>query len=120
MRVLVTLVILALLSMPVAAGAAPTAPTGKWVVNFDDAQCVASRAYGNDQLLLKAAPIGDVVQFGVMQPGRSGPPIQVAAEVLPPAGESYSGNAVTWSTTVSPAKRVFLINMPVTDFQRLS
>lgn len=120
MRTAAPALALGLLSLPVPAPAAPLAPTGKWVVNFDDAQCVASRAYGEDQLFLKAAPIGDVVQFGIMQSGRSGPPVQVEAEVLPSAGDAYRGTAVRWSANAPPARRMYLINMPVTDFERLS
>lgn len=111
---------LGLLGLPHPAVAAPMAPTGRWIVNFDDAQCVASRAYGEDQLFLKASPLGDVVQFGIMQPGRSGPAQQVETEIRPAAGEMYRGNAVMWSTGGEKSQRVRLINMPAAEFERLS
>jgi TonB family protein len=45
------------------------APTGKWVVDFADAQCFAVRDYGTPdnpiQLLLKAPAIGGVVQIAI-------------------------------------------------------
>ena len=41
-----------------AAAAKPKQPTGKWIVNFADAQCVATRNYGSNSdpiyLVLKA------------------------------------------------------------------
>ncbi len=112
--------VLGLLGFPHPAAAAPMAPTGRWIVNFDDAQCVASRAYGEDQLFLKASPLGDVVQFGIVQPGRSGPAQQVETEIRPAAGEMYRGNAVMWSTGGEKSQRVRLINMPAAEFERLS
>ena len=111
---------LSLVSLPQQAAAAPLAPTDKWVVNFDAAQCVASRAYGDEQLFLKASPLGDVVQLGVMEPGRSGPPQQILAEVRPATGAAYSGNAVVWATSGDKPQRIRLINMPAAEFERLS
>jgi hypothetical protein len=119
MRITIALVALSLFSLPMPTAAAPTAPTGRWIVNFDDAQCVASRAYGEDQLFLKASPLGDVVQFGVMQPGRSGPPQQVSAEIRPASGASFGGNVVMW-TAGNPPQRLRLINMPGGEFERLA
>lgn len=100
--------------------AAAQVPTGKWVVNFDDAQCVASRDYGTDQLFLKASPLGDVVQFGVIRPGRTGPPQQVLAEVQPAQGPAYRGSAMLWNAGSKPPKRIRLLNMPEAEFRRLA
>lgn len=103
-----------------AAATAPLAPTGKWVVDFDDAQCVATRAYGQETVFLKASALGDVVQIGVAQAGRSGPPVQVDAVVTPAAGVPFKGTAVRWSVEGKNPRRMRLINMPVAEFQRLS
>ena len=44
-------------------------PTGKWVVHFDDAQCLAQRDYGPPErplfLVLKQAASGDIMQVAV-------------------------------------------------------
>ena len=120
MRLSLVLGALSLVSLPMPAAAAPLVPTGRWIVNFDDAQCVASRAYGEDQLFLKASPAGDVVQFGVVQPGRTGLPQQVPAEIAPATGEAYRGNAMMWTTSGQKPQRVRLINMPAAVFERLS
>jgi TonB family protein len=51
------------------------APTRGWVVNFDDAQCIAFREYGSAeqpiQLILKAPAVGGVVQVAVARKGSS-------------------------------------------------
>jgi TonB family protein len=67
------------------AGNAPMVPNGKWLVNFDDAQCVAIRKYGSEQapllLTLKQPPMGDILQMAIVRPG-------TAAEVAVPVNGS--------------------------------
>jgi TonB family protein len=98
--------------------AAPLAPTAKWVVNFDDAQCVAYRSYGEEQLVIKASPLGDVVQLGWMRPGGYGDAEQLDAQITPGGGETFKGNALVWSPPKS-GRVIQLVNLPVADFQRL-
>lgn len=63
------------LAFSTTAHAAPEArpPTSKWIVNFADAQCVATRNYGTEAdptyLVLKAPAIGDTIQLGVVRKG---------------------------------------------------
>ena len=51
----------------------PRPPTDKWVVDFDDAQCVAMRNYGTKDfpfvLALKQPALGDVMQLSVVRRG---------------------------------------------------
>lgn len=69
-----------------ARAAEPLAPTGKWVVNFDAAQCVASRNYGTAKnplfLVIKGPPVGTVVQLAVVQRGPRDPPEQLSATMV--------------------------------------
>jgi hypothetical protein len=55
---------------PALAAADLRQPTDRWVVEFDDAQCVATRNYGSKTdpmiLALKSPPIGDVIQLAVI------------------------------------------------------
>ena len=48
---------------------APRQPTGKWIVDFDQPQCVAQRNYGTAEdplyLILKQPPLGDVMQVAI-------------------------------------------------------
>lgn len=52
---------------------APKQPTGKWIVHFEDAQCVAQRDYGSKNhpliLLLKQPPLGGVMQLSIIEKG---------------------------------------------------
>ena len=54
-----------------AAAAEPKQPTGKWIVNFADAQCVATRNYGSEAdpiyLVLKAPATGGTLQVGIVR-----------------------------------------------------
>lgn len=67
--------LLALL-FPASVHAAPRAPTGKWVVDFAEHQCVASREYGTADkplaLVFKQPLAGDIMQIGVIYKGRAG------------------------------------------------
>jgi TonB family protein len=68
----------ALVPLSTAAAPVPKAPQGKWVVNFDNAQCVASRNYGTLEaplyLILKAPALGDVMHLAVLRRGYAGEP----------------------------------------------
>lgn len=64
-----------LMSSPaLSAEKAAMVPNGKWLVNFDDAQCVAIRKYGSDRaplmLTLKQPPMGDILQMAIVKPGQ--------------------------------------------------
>jgi TonB family protein len=120
MRILFPAAALAVLGAPALAAPVSVAPTAKWVVDFDDAQCVASLAYGREQLFLKASPLGDVVQLGIMEPGRTGPPQQVEAKITPAVGESFIGTAMQWTSATGGPRQMRLINMPAAEFQRLA
>ena len=95
--------LLALISAP--AAAAPLSPSGKWVVNFDDAQCIASRNYGVGKkmlaLVLKPSPLGDITQLSVVRSRSFGYTEQTAAKLtidaLPPIPASLLGFTVTQS-----------------------
>ena len=71
---------------PIAAGsAAPRSPTARWVVDFADQQCVASRDYGSAAdpltLVLKPDPTGKILQIAVFRKAYGGQPIEVPAVI---------------------------------------
>lgn len=72
-RLVALAAILAGVGAPLSGQTTPRQPTDKWVVNFADAQCVASRSYGTKdnlfQLVLKAPPVGDIVQVTIVRHG---------------------------------------------------
>jgi TonB family protein len=72
--------------MAAAAPGSPLQPTGKWVVNFADAQCVATRNYGTEAdplyLVLKAPAIGDTIQLGIVRKGGKLDANQLNGEII--------------------------------------
>jgi TonB family protein len=105
-----------------AAAAAPREPTGKWKVDFDDAQCVASRNYGSTEeplhLVLKAPPLGEVMQIAVMRNGGYAPPDQVNATIAIDDQAALKTNLLMFGPKDSK-KRVYTLNLPSADFARI-
>ena len=64
------------LLLTVPAAAAPREPTGKWVVDYEDQACIATREYGSAanplDLALKASPSGGVMQLSIIRKGSRG------------------------------------------------
>ena len=111
-----------LLAFAVAAAgeaAEPRAPTGKWNVNFADAQCIAHRDYGTPgkslRLVLKAPPLGDVMQVAVLRQDRTSHAQQVDAFVKIDERRPLKTNLLMYSPKGS-RERVYLLNMPSADF----
>jgi TonB family protein len=104
-----------------AAGAAaePRAPTGKWNVDFADAQCVADRDYGTPanplRLLLKAPPVGGVMQVAVLRGADASPPRQVDSVVTVEGRPPIKVNLLMF-TPKGARERIYLLNMPSADF----
>jgi TonB family protein len=75
MRKILSLSMMGALLWSAPAASEPTArpPTDRWVVDFDDAQCVAMRNYGTKEspfvLALKQPALGDVMQLSVVRRG---------------------------------------------------
>ena len=80
---------LALLSTAAQASAVtsgePKQPTSKWIVNFADAQCVATRNYRTESdpiyLVLKSPAIGESIQLGIVRKGGNLDAGQVGGEI---------------------------------------
>jgi TonB family protein len=94
-------------------------PTRGWVVNFDDAQCVAFRDYGTAevpiQLILKTPPIGGVVQLAV---ARKGSPI-IAAQVKGTLALDDRAPTNISMLAYSPkgsGLRIYMMNVPSAEF----
>lgn len=103
------------------AAGAPRAPTGKWVVDFDDAQCVASRPYGTKDkpllLALKQPPIGEVMQIAVIRKGGGGRfGEQVDASLRIDGGRPIPVTMVSFAVK-ERNERVMLLNLPLDQFQ---
>jgi TonB family protein len=110
---------LALASAAVQPGPEPRAPAAKWNVNFADAQCIAHRDYGRPgsplKLILKAAPVGDVMQVALLRPAPWTAAEQVDATVTVDGGPPVKTSLLMYSPKESK-DRVYLLNMPSADF----
>jgi TonB family protein len=121
MRIIGSALMLAVVAASSPALAAPTVrqPTGNWLVNFDDAQCVASRNFGTKEdplfLVLKAPAVGDVVQVAVMRSGRGGIAQQLDGSVAFGGREPVSTSVLAF-TSGPTRQRVFTINLAKTHF----
>lgn len=94
-------------------------PTARWVVNFADAQCIARRAYGSAEdplhLILKAPPLGEVMQVAVMREEGPAAPVQVEATIGIDGRPPIKTNMLAFAPE-SGGLRVHLLNMPSGDF----
>src|SRR5688572_18390205 len=84
---------------------APRAPTDRWVVNYDDAQCVASRNYGSEDkplyLALKPSPMQTVVRLMLIRKGSAAEAEQRQAVVRFDDGPPIAVNALAYANRQS-------------------
>ena len=99
--------------------AEPRQPTARWVVNYDDAQCVASRNYGTDDrplfLALKPSSTGSVVRVMLIRNGGASEAEQRPASVRFDDKAAIAVKALSYGD--AKAKRhVASINLPMETF----
>ena len=108
----------ALLSTAGAAAAEPKQPTGKWIVNFADAQCVATRNYGSEAepiyLVFKAPATGGTLQVGIVQKGRDIEPKQFDGEVIIDGASTIRTNLLEFGNK-KLGQRALLVNLNSQD-----
>jgi TonB family protein len=94
-------------------------PTGKWVVDFDLAQCTATRNYGTAKdplyLVLKQPPLGDVIQLALVQRHTNPDPEQLNGQVTFDAHHPSSVSVLAFRRTGSKL-RSNLINLSSDQF----
>lgn len=107
-----------------ASSAAPLQPTGKWVLNYEDAQCVAYRNYGTEKdplyLAFKAPPVGSVVQMMVLNKGPRSDPTQEDATVKIGDRAQMKTNMLVYRNQDGARYRSRLINLPLAEFDAFS
>jgi hypothetical protein len=112
----------ALLLTATSAAAAPKQPTGKWVVNFADAQCVATRNYGSEAdplyLVLKAPATGGTLQVGVVRKGRDIDPQQFDGEVVVDEVATIRTNLLVFGNK-KLGQKALLVNLNAADVATL-
>lgn len=96
----------------------PKQPTGKWIVDFDDATCIASREYGTETdpiyLVLKAPPTGDVLQIAVSWKGSVREPTQLDGEVAFDAYPPIRTNLLEFDVE-KLGQRALIVNLASVD-----
>ena len=99
--------------------AAPRQPSGRWVVEFNDAQCIASRNYGTAdnplRLVLKAPAAGNLIQVGVIRTAGTASNAQLDADVTIDQRAPVRTRAFAY-TAVPQKQRLYLINLPADQF----
>jgi len=91
-------------------------PTSKWLVNFDDSQCVAQREYGTAEkpltLMLKTPVSGDVVQLAlVVDDTGSAEARQIYGRVAWGSGKGLVTTILTYRGGRAN-RRLYLVNLP--------
>jgi TonB family protein len=111
-----------LVSTLAAAPLSARAPTGKWNVNFADAQCMASRDYGTPEdrveLVLKAPAIGGVMQVAIVRKSSSVITAQTKALVTLDGAPPFKASMLVYTPRASGV-RVYTTNMPAAEFDRV-
>ena len=104
------------------AASTPRQPTGRWTVDFDDAQCVASRNYGSAenplQLIIKSPAVGNVVQVGLMRPDAQAETKRVYSKVTIDTAKPLNTDILAFTPTGSK-QRAFVANLPRKMFAQL-
>jgi hypothetical protein len=109
-----------LYSTSLPAKSAPREPMGKWVVDYDLAQCVASRNYGTTSkplwLVLKAPPVGNVMQVALLQQSKAPAGYQDEARIVLDDEKTIKVSVLAYRPEGAEL-RTYMMNLPITDFQ---
>ena len=111
-------------SVQASAAPAPRVPTGKWVVDFHESQCVASRNYGTEAeplfFGLKAPVVGDVMQILIVRPGKGGQfADQHRTGIALDGQEKFFTSALSMSAN-DKNQRIVRINLPTAQFNQFA
>ena len=97
----------------------PRKPTDKWIVEFNDAQCVARRDYGNAQdplhLVLKQPLGGDVLQVAIVRQKYAGAPEEHGGKIQFDDAKPLPVGVLEFQPGDTKL-RTNLINLPVGQF----
>lgn len=116
---LLGMLLLAVAATATMAAAEPRQPTARWVVNYDEAQCVATRNYGTDEkpllLAFKPSARGSVMRILLVRRGSAVEAEQRPATVQFDGNPPISVNALTHGDRQT-RQFIATINMPMQTF----
>ena len=102
------------------ATAAPLQPTSTWFVDYDDAQCVATRNYGTDEkpllFVMKPSPFGGVMRILIISQGYYSTADQMIARVQFDDRPNIKTKALRYSDDERKLK-IQSINLPMNSFR---
>ena len=115
--------LLALVAIATAPAAAePKRPTARWVMDFGEAQCVATRNYGSESnplfLALKVPPLGEVLQIGTVRNGRLASPRQLDGEIILDGGQPIPASLLEYGVKAL-GQRALITNLPTAQLGSL-
>lgn len=97
-------------------------PTAKWVVNYDDAQCLAYRDYGEAgkpfHLVLKPSPLGNILRLMLLRDGGKIDAVQRAVTLRVGNAAPIKAKSLSYSTDAQ-RKHVDAINLSVSQLGAL-
>lgn len=112
--------LLSLLAVPAQGAPALRPPTGKWVINYAEHQCTATRAFGTADkplhLVIKPSPGGEVTQIALLEKGPNFGAVQENA-TLDVGSQKIAAMQLTYGID---KKRFRLINLAAVQAAALS
>lgn len=107
-------------ALPSASAAEPVKqPTGRWIVHFDDSQCIAERDYGSPDypllLVLKQPPLGGVMRVSIVEKGSLPQAAQVDGTVQFDAQPEQKVSVLRFAPK-GQGMRIAMMNMSVDRF----
>ena len=109
-----------LVALASSASASVREPTGRWLVNFDESKCAATRNYGTKEdaswLLLKQPPHRSVMQMQWITDGSEMEPQQFKGTIQFGDGPEIPVSILNYHAD-NPSRRVFEMNVPIEKFQ---
>jgi TonB family protein len=101
----------------------PRTSTQKWVLDFADQQCVASREYGTADeplvLVLKPSPLGDVVQMSLITKATNDAPRETDIDMTIDSDPAIRIKGLAFNSTRAKFRSI-RINLPVETAARLA
>lgn len=91
-------------------------PTGKWVIDYHDSQCIATRPFGTDEeplfLAIKPSPTSTVVQLALVEKGSNRPGVQSKATISFDSGPQVNARQLEFGIE---KKNIQLVNLTEQD-----
>jgi hypothetical protein len=114
------LVLIALIATPLAAPAAPLAPTGKWHLFYQESSCIAERQFGDHALSFQPSPLGKTMRLVIVGPGRVARTRQLDSLIeLSDGGQPIKSSSLVYGTSRKGMRGITTI-LAIAEAERVS